>query len=94
MVTEENKKLANKVIKWYFDNFPNNINKIAASSQALPKEVWAELLLKAICSFNDGLEGRVEPEGRRASRPNIDETALRQISLMVTAAGIQKVIGI
>jgi hypothetical protein len=91
----QNRKIANGVVKWYFENCKNP-GKTAGkdSGPKLSEEVWAELLVEAISSFNRGLE-HLEPEGRRAS-VDVDKIldmvgpeALNIVAFLVTAQAAQ-----
>jgi len=91
----QNRKTANGVVKWYFENCKNH-NKIAGkdSGPKVSEEMWAELLVEAISSFNRGLEC-LEPEGRRASTDveyildMVGPDALNIIAFLVTAQAAQ-----
>ncbi len=92
---DQNRKIANDVVRWYFENCKQS-DKVAGkgSGPRLSEEMWAELLVEAISAFNRGLEG-VESEGRRAS-VNVNEIldmvgseALNIIAFLVSAQAAQ-----
>jgi len=93
---EKQHQLMHQVINWYFDNFDPGISKTSARDPKHSEEMWALLLAKAISSFNQGLEDRVEPDNSRVA--HIEElsndiidmvgiNAFKDISLLVTASG-------
>jgi hypothetical protein len=92
----QNRKIANDVVKWYFENCKSP-GKTASkdSGPKLSEEMWAELLVEAISSFNRGLE-HLEPEGRRASvdvneiLDMVGPEALNIVAFLVSKQGLHR----
>jgi hypothetical protein len=91
-----NRKIANNIVKWYFETC-KTADKIANknSGPQLADQIWAELLIEAISSFNHGLEDQIEPEYHRAAINGTDivdmvgSDAFNIIAFLVSAQEVQ-----
>jgi len=91
--------LADQIVTWYFDNFDQS--RVAQLHNRSPKhndEMWALLLAKAISSFSQGLEDKIDPDNRRASKnisrnemiDLVGKEAYNKITYLVTAAAMKR----
>lgn len=95
-------QLTNNTLHWYFDGGHkyNNLkfDKIANTNPKHSDEMWAQLMIDAISSFHDGLEGRIEDDNYRVAQHEVElykkavnlvgDEAFNIIAFLVSAADI------
>lgn len=91
-------KLTDDAITWFFNCATEDMIPFYKQSSNNPKysdEIWARLMVDAISAFHEGLEDRIEPEGRVASNNDLYDSAVdisgsdafEVIALLVSATG-------
>jgi len=91
-------KLTEETINWFFNCTSEDAVPFHKQSNKDPKysdEIWARLMVDAISAFHQGLEDRIEPEGRTASNIDLYDSAIdmvgsdafEMIAFLVAAAG-------